>query len=102
MPDPKAGRAGSLTPTRAHTSTHVTFCRRHVQLDTLGLPAGTPHVEGGIAEPQVAVSTRGTQELAQGAGDRQSCCVKQGDDQLGGRSGPLRALCALMGSTTGD
>lgn len=60
--------AGSAAP---HAQVPAAFFRHQVQLDTRGLPTGTLHVQGGVAEPQVAVSTCRTQELAQGARGRQ-------------------------------
>lgn len=52
--------------TRAHTYTRLTYFRHQVHVDTLGLPAGTLHVEGGAAGPRVAPRTCGTQELTPG------------------------------------
>lgn len=55
-----------LTSAHGHACT-LTFFRHQVQLDTLGLLAGTLHVEGVVAGPREALGTCRTQELAQGA-----------------------------------
>ena len=53
--------------THTHTHTHLTYFGHQIYVDTLGLPAGTLHVEGGAAGPRVAPRTCRTQELTQGA-----------------------------------
>ena len=50
-----------------HTHTHLTYFGHQVYVDTLALPAGTLHVEGGAAGPRVAPRTCRAQELTQGA-----------------------------------
>ena len=53
--------------THTHTHTHLTYFGHQIYVDTLGLPAGTLHVEGGAAGPRVAPRTCRTHELTQGA-----------------------------------
>lgn len=67
MPVSKTRVSDSLVHTCTHTYTHLTYFGHQGHVDTLGLPAGTLHVEGGSAGPRVAPRTCRTQELTPGA-----------------------------------
>lgn len=75
--------SGTCTRARTHASTRITFFRHQVQLVTLGLPAGTLHVRGGITGSRVAPRTCRTKEFAQAreAGIQGSVTVSREDSR---------------------